>query len=331
VYTGKAGLALLYLKLNKLDLATTLVDESLHIISSSRVTFLTGTPGPLAIKAIICHKQGGQPDIIPILKMAPEVCRPDSNLPDELLYGRAGYLFTLLMLRQELGSNSVPSNIIRQVVDAILRSGQQMSAEVQSRSPLMYAWHDKVYLGAAHGMSGILTVLLQARDVITPAELIELIKPSVEYVLNTAFQNGNFPSSKGNDKDRLVHWCHGAPGVIHLLLIAHQVWGGEEYLSAALKAGNQVWERGLLKKGNGLCHGTAGNGYSLLALYNMTGDKMWLYRAASFADWCCGRLSDQNMTLADRPLSLFEGLAGTAYFIHDMITPAEAKLPALIV
>ena len=36
--------------------------------------------------------------------------------------------------------------------------------------------------------------------------------------------NGTFA---GNDKDRLVHWCHGAPGVTLCLLLAHQVWGCE--------------------------------------------------------------------------------------------------------
>ena len=28
-------------------------------------------------------------------------------------------------------------------------------------SPLMYTWHGKHYLGAAHGLAGIMTVLLQ--------------------------------------------------------------------------------------------------------------------------------------------------------------------------
>ena len=75
----------------------------------------------------------------------------------------------------------------------------------------------------------------------------------------------------GNDKDRLVHWCHGAPGVVHLLLTAHTVWGGDtdQYITAAKKAGDLVWERGLLKKGPGLCHGVAGNGYTFLHLYQV--------------------------------------------------------------
>ena len=55
--------------------------------------------------------------------------------------------------------------------------------------------------------------------------LHSLVKPSVDYVLQLAFPSGNFPSSLGNNSDRLVHWCHGAPGVIHMLLQAYKVRG----------------------------------------------------------------------------------------------------------
>ena len=57
----------------------------------------------------------------------------------------------------------------------------------------------------------------------------------------------------------------------HLLLTAHTVWGGDtdQYITAARRAGDLVWERGLLKKGPGLCHGVAGNGYTFLHLYQV--------------------------------------------------------------
>lgn len=40
-----------------------------------------------------------------------------------------------------------------------------------------------------------------------------------------------------------------------------------------------IWQHGLLKKGYGLCHGTAGNAYAFLALYNLTQNMKYLYRA----------------------------------------------------
>lgn len=48
-----------------------------------------------------------------------------------------------------------------------------------------------------------------------------------------------------------------------------QVFNEKSYLEHALKAGESIWERGLLKKGYGLCHGSSGNGYALLYLYQV--------------------------------------------------------------
>ena len=55
------------------------------------------------------------------------------------------------------------------------------------------------------------------------------------------------------------------------MLTAHKVWGGDtdKYLTAARKAGDLIWQRGLIKKGPGLCHGVAGNGYAFLHLYQV--------------------------------------------------------------
>ena len=271
VYTGSGGLALLFLKLGQHDQAEEYLEHSLSQVSNSRVTFLCGRPGPETLQAVLQCRRGRTPDISSVLSLAPGVADLSSGLPDELLYGRVGYLYCLLLLRRELGEVSVPSLYIRRVLEAVLRSGQILSRDTKSRSALMFSWHDKVYIGAAHGLAGILTVLLQARDHLTPAEMKELVRPSVDYVLNLQMDSGNFPSSKGNDRDRLVHFCHGGPGLVHLLLTAHQVWAPEDgkYLSAALRAGEVVWQRGLLRKGPGLCHGVAGNGYALLHLYQV--------------------------------------------------------------
>ena len=305
IYTGSGGLALLFIRLGQHTQAEKYLERSLYNVSQARVTFLCGSPGPLTLLAVLRHRQGAAPDLSQILSLASQVTDLSSGLPDELLYGRAGYLHCLLYLRQELGDAAVPTIIIRKVVEAILRSGAAMSRATKSRSPLMFAWHDKVYIGAAHGLAGILVTLLAARYCVTPAEMSEWVQPSVDYVLNMQMESGNFPSSKGsvvtslspprsdprslsgNDKDRLVHWCHGAPGVCHLMLAAHkvshppitysgadsrgQVWGGDtdKYLVAARSGGELVWQRGLIKKGPGLCHGVAGNGYTFLHLYQV--------------------------------------------------------------
>ena len=58
-----------------------------------------------------------------------------------------------------------------------------------------------------------------------------------------------------------------------------QVFGKDKYLSAAVKCGDVIWRRGLLKKGYGICHGAAGNAYAFLCLYKQTGDSKYLHRA----------------------------------------------------
>lgn len=51
-----------------------------------------------------------------------------------------------------------------------------------------------------------------------------LVKPSVDYVCRLRLPSGNYPASCiGDDRDLLLHWCHGSPGVVYMLLQAHRV------------------------------------------------------------------------------------------------------------
>ena len=122
VYTGSGGLALLHLKLGNPARAEQLASTALQSVSRSRLTFLCGAPGPLSIQVVAQHQVGGSgAGLAPLLARAQEVAELPSSVPDELLYGRAGYLYTLLWLRSELGEAAVPSGLVRRVVEAILR------------------------------------------------------------------------------------------------------------------------------------------------------------------------------------------------------------------
>jgi hypothetical protein len=65
------------------------------------------------------------------------------------------------------------------------------------------------------------------------------------------------------------HFCHGSPGAIPFLLAAAKVFERDErqFLDSAAKAGYMTWRYGVLLKGNGLCHGIAGNAYMMHMLY----------------------------------------------------------------
>ena len=53
----------------------------------------------------------------------------------------------------------------------------------------------------------------------------------------------------------------------------------EEHLQMCRQMAEVVWEKGLLYKGPGICHGLAGNGYVHLLMYRLTGGSKYLNRA----------------------------------------------------
>jgi hypothetical protein len=86
-----------------------------------------------------------------------------------------------------------------------------------------------------------------------------------------------------------------------------------------------VWRAGppTLEKGPGICHGTAGNGYALLAAFGRTGDELWLERARSFAAHALGQVEQ-----AEGRYSLWTGGIGVAIFAADCLD-AKTGYPIL--
>lgn len=146
----------------------------------------------------------------------------------------------------------------------------------------------------------------------------------------TALQDseGNFPIVLDDLREkRLVHWCHGAPGAIYLFAKAYLVFKEDKYLTACKRCADLIWGKGLLKKGPGLCHGVAGNGYAFLLMYRITGDKRYLYQAMRFMQFLKDEQFKKFARTPDRPFSLYEGLAGTVCFLVDLLAPDQAAFP----
>merc|ERR1712008_572844 len=114
----------------------------------------------------------------------------------------------------------------------------------------------------------------------------QLVRNSLNRLLAERFQSGNLPIILGDHTDEHVHWCHGAPGMLGLMAVAAEVMGDETgtLRQAAIQAAEVVWERGVILKGNGLCHGLAGNAYTFLSLFRLTRDVGQLRRAAAFVE-----------------------------------------------
>lgn len=267
-----------------------------------------------------------EPDTSVLLEKILELIKMQEvpGTPDELLYGRTGGLYAMLLIKQQLPKQVIiRDEHITQHINLMLKSGQTMESFGR---PLFYSWHGKEYVGAAHGYAGILYMLLEAYKYLNSDQL-KLIKEAINFIQGIRYPSCNYPSSIGSQTDRLVHWCHGAPGVVHLLIKAYTVYREQSYLESALACGDVIWERGILKKGFSLCHGISGNAYAFLHLYQLTRDPKHLYRAGKFAQYYF-ELSDTITWRADSPASLFEGYAGLAYFLADLLNPSEAKFPA---
>lgn len=338
VYTGSAGIAFMFYHYGKyyndfayIKAATELLRKCIADFKSRhKITFLTGTVGPLALAAVIFYSQGKKEEMEQLISklksLSTYVLDKHNDVPDELLYGRAGYLAGLLYVNANIFPAPIEADLIKKVISYIIKSGISYSSTNHCQSPLMYSWHDKEYIGGAHGLAGILYLLLQARHYLTQVQIDNYLKPSLYYLQRLQFSSGNFPSSTGNSIDKLVQWCHGAPGISMLFCLAHQVFEDSTFLDTAIRCAEVTWERGLLKKGYSICHGVAGNGYTFIYLFQQTKDIKYLYQACKFAEWCFHYDSHQNRC-PDRPFSLFEGLAGVIYFLLDVQQPHLAKFP----
>ena len=122
----------------------------------------------------------------------------------------------------------------------MVRCGQVYSARTRSPCPLMYQYYGTQYLGAAHGLTGILQMLITVPGYLQHCSQSAAtdIKASVDYLLQIQMSDGNFPCAMDEltpgsraPEDDLVHWCHGAPGTVYLLARAYLVWREEKYLT----------------------------------------------------------------------------------------------------
>ncbi|XP_060855740.1 lanC-like protein 2 isoform X1 [Metopolophium dirhodum] len=337
IYSGMAGIALLYnfyanktQNKNKTIEAKLIIEKCISILdeNSDSVTYLTGKSGIFVTATEIYRDLG---DIKNAKKMIEKVVdllplALNQKMPDVLLYGRAGYLYSLLILKKLGWEDPDRDRLIRKVVTSIFNNGiQTCDRDKPRRTSLMYKCHNKKYLGAAQGLSGVIHCLLLAKSYLTKSELDDLIKPALDYLLTLRYKSGNLPVSLCSDPDRLVQWCHGASGVTHTYVLAYKVFLDEKYLNAAVQYADIVWKRGLLTKGYGLCHGVSGNSYAFMSLFQLTGKTKYLYRAARFVDWCL--TTNRQNRIPDNPYSMFEGVAGVTYALMDVQDPIAANIP----
>jgi len=146
-------------------------------------------------------------------------------------------------------------------------------------------WTNRLYgqtfrsLTPPHGLVGNVAALRPALDD-TRREQLE--RETADALAQRAvIENGlgNWLRREDADpSDPRLQWCAGAPGIVS----AAAPYLDEQLLLAGAEV---TWRAGPpgMEKGPGICHGTAGNGYAFLKVFERTGDERWLERARRFA------------------------------------------------
>jgi hypothetical protein len=225
------------------------------------------------------------------------------------------------------------------------RTGAQAWADAwgDSAQRLWAAWEDPVwvqdlygsrvrYLGPAHGFAGNV-LALAGGGLLDAQRRLELEARTVAVVLACAEREGACaqwppaldPPGRPGQAVR-TQWCHGAPGIVASLAgIAPDDPAFGELLAAG---GELTWRAGPLAKGAGLCHGTAGNGYALLKLFERTGDELWLARARAFAMHAADQVERERAAHGQGRYTLWTGDAGTALYVASCLA-GTAAIPTL--
>ena len=195
----------------------------------------------------------------------------------------------------------------------------------------MYDLHTR-YLGAGHGFAGNIYPALRGAALLPPLLVQAFAERALQTLSATAVHDGNainwppYPATDANAPTKwLVQDCHGAPGIVCRLADAPREPAWDALL---LGAGEAIWRAGPLVKGGGLCHGTAGNGYALLKLWQRSGDAVWRERARAFAMHAIEQVQRFADATGQTRHSLWTGDIGVALFAWACID-GDARFPTL--
>ena len=174
------------------------------------------------------------------------------------------------------------------------------------------------YLGPGHGVAGNVNAL---RGFVDDAVLRERVAAVMERTAMREDGLVNWPPEPGDAANIRVQWCHGAPGILTTI-------GDLLPWDLALAAGELTWRAGPLRKGPGLCHGTAGNGFAFLRLHQLTGDALWLDRARRFAVHAVEQVRRERAVVGHGRYSLFTGDIGVALYLRACLD-ADPAFPII--
>lgn len=211
----------------------------------------------------MCHKamraclSGSESDVDVFLEEFVDVGAPitpgeEDEFDPEMMQGRAGALYRLRLVRHWAPHYSQKIN---RHIDCVA----ERLLEANGHGERSWRWKGSCFIGAVHGDIGNLTQLVLCKP-----ELASTLEPHLERLLALQFDDGGWPMHSNREdqtETKFVQFCHGAPGFVFSLwaLRPHFPRLTEAIDSAIAKAQSCIWEKGLLKKEPGLCHGILGN------------------------------------------------------------------------
>ena len=173
-------------------------------------------------------------------------------------------------------------------------------------------------------------MLIRGRALFSRAEWQPWEEVIAQTIVRTALHESggaNWPvtlDQMNSPNPMLMQFCHGAPGfVICLADLPSTVLD-----RLLLEAGEAIWSAGPLRKGSNLCHGTGGNGYAFLKLFERTGDELWLERARAFAMHGIEQMRGDEREFGQLRYSLWTGDLGFAIYLWDCVR-GKAQFPTL--
>lgn len=247
----------------------------------------------------------------------------------ELMWGAPGTLLAALLMHERTG-RAPWADLFRRTADALWQSWRYADAPGCHYLPQHLYGRESSYLGLVHGLAGVALPLARGRGLLDAGAW-----PAWrERLLDTLHRTASHEDGGVNWRPQLFEpeaggkWlmqiCHGAPGIV-VGLAGIDDPALDDLLE---RAGEAIWRAGPLAKGGNLCHGTAGNGHALLALFERTGHARWLERARAFAMHALVQHEDDLRRYGQPRCSLWTGDAGIALHLADCLR-AQARFPGL--
>jgi hypothetical protein len=281
---------------------------------------------PIAMMAAEHEPEGEMAESLPAL-----VERTRNHPARELMWGAPGALLAASFLYERSGDERWAERF--RAIAAALRAELRWSPAHDCHYWMQELYGRRTtYLDAVHGFVATAPALIRGQALLAEADWTEWRQIIVRTATQTALWEDDRASwapelimPEGTKDKRLMQYCHGAPGFVVCLAGLPREPALDDLLDAA---GRATWAAGPLIKGSNLCHGTAGNGYALLKLYERSGQAHWLDKARAFAMHAIAQAEAAAARHGHLRYSLWTGDPGLAIYLWDCLR-GRAAFPTL--